>query len=270
MKKHLIRLIPTSLIGVSLILTVQLANSNAQNEKQKRSVVKTMWTTTEPISIVAIKTKNKGNLEISKAFEEDDDWLDGFTVTVANNYHKTITAITINMVFRREPGDTRRPIAQELHFGPSPISVEYIRRNPNKVVKPGKTADLRLAPEVYQILKGSFDRAGYPSISRVELVITEVGFDDGCVFDSGRFLLQDPAFPNDPTKKIRVGQSGSLNQKPRSPPSPYSFPDVSFLKTTFTSSQPTKLSLTLRAPKPPEDCEESEPPFRTPAQRNAQ
>lgn len=174
----------------------------------------------EPIKIVAVKTKNKENIQIGTTFEEDDDWLDGFTVTVANNYDKTITAVTINMIFRREPGDTRPPMAKELHFGPSPIAREYIYRNPNKVIKVGKTADLRLSAHSYKILKRDFQQTGYAdSIMKVELVITEVGFEDGSVFDSGTFWFQDPANPNDPTKKIRVRQpAGAQNQKIRSPP----------------------------------------------------
>lgn len=123
--------------------------------------------------------------------------------------------MTINMVFRREPGDTRPPFARELHFGPSPIAREYIYRNPNKVIKVGKTADLRLSPHNYKILKRDFEQTGYPSsIKRVELVITEVGFEDGSVFDSGTFYLQDPANPNDPTKKIPVREPpGAQNQR---------------------------------------------------------
>jgi len=48
------------------------------------------------------------------------------------------------------------------------------------------------------------EQKGYPSdIRRVELVIREVGFEDGSVLLSGTLWLQDPNYPNDPTKKIR-------------------------------------------------------------------
>jgi hypothetical protein len=202
MKRYVGRVFVITMIGVSIIFALWLANSSAKTQQQDRIVVRKPWRV-EPISVVAVKTKIKGNIEIGKAFEEDDDWLDGFTVTVANNYDKTITAVTVNMVFRREPGDTRTPMAKELHFGPSPIAREYIRRDPNKVIKVGKTADLRLSPESYKTLKRDLEQTGYANgIKRVELVITEVGFEDGSVFDSGTFYLQDPANPNDPTKKI--------------------------------------------------------------------
>src|SRR2546425_12890282 len=109
------------ILGVSIALTVWLPNSDAKSQQQDRIVLRKPWRV-EPVRVVAVKTKNKENIEIGRAFDEDDDWLDGFTVTVANNYDKTVTAMTISMVFRREPGDTRPPLAWNLHFGPSPIT----------------------------------------------------------------------------------------------------------------------------------------------------
>jgi hypothetical protein len=195
----------TLILGV-LIFNASSPNSGAKSQEQGRIVRTKPWRI-EPVRVVAAKTKNKANVEIDRAFDEDDDWLDGFRVTVVNNYDKTVTAMTIAMVFRREPGDTRPPFAWDLHFGPSPRSREYIYRDPNKVVKVGKTADLRLSPEDYETLKHAFEQTGYPnSIRRVELVIREVGFEDGSMLYSGTFFLQDPANPNDPTKKIKVPQ----------------------------------------------------------------
>jgi hypothetical protein len=206
MKRYLPRFTLITLIGFSIIFAVWLANSSAQSQQPDRIVVRKPWPV-EPVRVVAVKTKNKENIEIGKAFDEDDDWLDEFTITVANNYDKTVTAMTIHMVFRREQGDTRPPMAMDLHFGPSPIAREYMHRDPNKVVKAGKTAKLRLSSQNYKILKRDFEQTGYrSSIKTVELVITEVGFEDGSVFDSGSFYLQDPANPNDPTKKIPVPQ----------------------------------------------------------------
>jgi hypothetical protein len=202
------------MIGVSLIFAVWSANSGAQSLPLDRIVVRKPWPV-EPVKVVAVKTKNKGNIEIGRAFDESDDWLDGFTVTVANNYDKAVTAVTVSMIFRRDPGDTRPPAAQELHFGPSPLSPEYVDRDPNKVIKVGKTADLRLSPQNYKSLKDLLEQTGYPnSIKRVELVIREVGFEDGSMLYSGTFYLQDPANPNDPTKKIKVPEApGAQNAR---------------------------------------------------------
>jgi hypothetical protein len=187
----------------------------------------------EPVRVVAVKTKKKANIEIGRGFDEDNDWLDGFTVTVANNYNKTVTALTIEMVFRREPGDTRPPFGWDLHFGPRPDRPEYIQRDPNKVIKAGRTADLHLSPEDYKSLKHYLEQTGYlDNIKRVELVIRAVGFEDGSMLDAGTLYLQDPANPNDPTKKIKVPEPlGAQNPRIRSPPVHENLiTNVSFLK----------------------------------------
>jgi hypothetical protein len=257
MKSHLARYTLITFIGVSLIFTVQLANSGAASQRQDRLVIKKPWRV-EPVQIVGVKTKNKVNIETGKAFDEDDDWLDGFTVTVANNYDKIVTAMTVAMVFRREPGDTRPPFAMPLHFGPSANGPEYAYRDPNKVVKVGKTVDLRLSPENYQIVKRALKTAGYlNSITRVELVIREVGFEDGSMLKAGTLYLQDPANPNDPTKKIRVRQPpGAQNQKNRSPPDRENImTSFSFFKAAFPPYRnPMQVSLTLPNSTQPEDC----------------
>jgi hypothetical protein len=174
--------------------------------QRERTVVRKPWRI-EPVKVVAAKTKNKPNIEIGKTFDDDDDWLDGFMVRVVNNYDKTVTAMSIDMVFRREPGDARHAAAWPLNFGPSPFRPEYLQRDPNKVIRVGETADLSLSPEDYKWLTVFLKQNGFPvSIRRVELVIREVGFEDGSVLDSGTFFVQDPNNPNDPTKKIPASQ----------------------------------------------------------------
>ena len=123
------------------------------------------------------------------------------------------------MVFRRDPGDIRPPFAWHLHFGPSAMTPEYKDRDPTKVVKAGETVELGVSSEDYRIIKSAFEETGYPTkIKRVELVVREVGFEDGSVLYGGTFFLQDPANPNDPTKKVRVpGPTGAQNQKMKYP-----------------------------------------------------
>jgi hypothetical protein len=140
MKRLAIRLTLLTLIALPLAFTVWFVSSTATSQQQGRIVVRKPWPV-EPVRIAAVKTRNKDNIEIGSAFGEEDDWLDGFTVTVVNNYDKTVTAMTVEMIFRREPGDRRPPLAHELHFGPSPSGPEYIHRDPNKVIKVGTTVN---------------------------------------------------------------------------------------------------------------------------------
>jgi hypothetical protein len=205
MKSYIARITLITLVGVSLMFTAFSTYPRARSQQQERIVVRKPWPV-EPVRVVAFKTKNrenKENLETRRAFEEDDDWLDGFTITIANNYDKTVTALTIALVFRREPDDSRPPFAYNVRFGPSPNIREYLNRDPSKVIKVGNTLDLQLSSDTYQLIKRTLDRLGYPSnVKRVELVIREVGFEDGSMIHTGTLYLQDPNHPNDPTKKI--------------------------------------------------------------------
>lgn len=260
--KYVARFTLITLIGASLIFLVWLANTSARSQQKDRTVVRKPWPV-EPVRVVAVKTKNKESIEIGRAFDEDDDWLDGFTITVTNNYDKIVTAMTVEMVFRREPGDTRSPLAYPLHFGPRANGPEYIYRDPNKVIKVGKTADLHLSPKNYKSLKRDLEQTGYPnSIKRVELVITEVGFEDGSMLYSGTFYLQDPAYPNDPTKKIKTPEPpGAQNQKIRSPPDRKNImTGISFLKASLTLPNLVQPMVTIFAPE--EDCRAQEGPRR--------
>lgn len=176
---------------------------------QQQRIIRTKPWPVEPVKVVAAKNKKKANIDIAQAFDDDEDWLDGFTLTVINNSEKIVTALTVELIFRRELGDTRTPVGQALHFGPSPIAPAYANRDRTKVIKIGKTAELKLHPEDYLSMKNLLDRRGYASIRQVEIVVREVGFDDGSVLLSGTYYLQDPAYPDDPTKKVPI------NKRPR-------------------------------------------------------
>src|SRR5947207_2494042 len=124
--------------------------TGAMTQEQGRIVTTKPWRL-EPVKVIAVKNKKKGNIEVGKAFDDDDDWLDGFTVTVVNNYDKTVTAMTISMVFRRDSGDTRPPLAWSLNFGPPPSSSEYLGRDTTKAIKDSETPDLLLTPPSYDV-----------------------------------------------------------------------------------------------------------------------
>src|SRR5882724_20303 len=206
-----------ALVGLRMATRVESSRVSASPQRE-RTVVRKPWRV-EPVKVVAVTNKKKAKIEIDKTFDDDDDWLDGFTVTVVNKYDKTVTAMSIDMVFRRDPGDTRPPLAWSLDFGPNPFRPEYLQRDPSKVIRVGETADLHLSPQDYIYLKRALQQLGFPvSIKRVELVIRTVGFEDGSVLHSGTIFVQDPKSPNDPAKKIPANQpTPSRNHKIRDP-----------------------------------------------------
>ena len=103
--KSSLRRIICSLVYVSLALVVLriaigVESSQAPASPRDRTVVRKPWSV-EPVKVVAAKNKKKEKIEIGKTFDDDDDWLDGFTITVSNGSDKTVTALTIEMIFRR-------------------------------------------------------------------------------------------------------------------------------------------------------------------------
>lgn len=182
--------------------SANLVDTQAGSQGQGRIVAKKPWRV-EPVRVISAKTKKKGDIELGNSFVEDDDWLDGFTITVLNGSDKIVTSLTISIIFPRQPGDGRNKFAQDLSFGPSPGSHDYLRRDPKKIIKPGETVELEVRPQVYQSIKAALQTLGYPeSVTRVELTVLEVGFEDGSVLVSGFLFIQDPDNPGDPTKKI--------------------------------------------------------------------
>ncbi len=242
MNSRLITYPLVTLMGTAFILSNWPSYGYATTQQRERIVIKKPWPV-EPVKIFAVKTKNKRSVEIGRPFSEDDDWLDGLTVTVVNEYEKTVTTMAISMIFRREPGDVRPPVARDLNFGPSAFSAEYLHRDRSKVIKVGETANLDLTAEDYANLKRDLARNGYPnSIKRVEFVITEVGFEDGSVLYSGTFYFQDPASPNDPTKKIRKQEQppGAKRKIKTSPARPGAMSPRGVIKASYTAPNGTK------------------------------
>jgi hypothetical protein len=209
MNLHFLRFTLMLLVAVPLLLTGTFAASGAFVNEKVRIVARRPWPN-EPVKVVGVKTKNKGDVELGKSFEDEDDWLDGLALTISNGHDKTVTALNISLVFRREPGDTRPPFGYSLRYGPSPRSADYVYRDPNKVIKPGETLELRITPENYQSIQHGLAQTGYTSsVIRVEAEVKEVGFEDGSMLYSGMLYVQDPDYPNDPTKKVTFPRSVS-------------------------------------------------------------
>jgi len=237
-------------IGVSLVLTLWFVNSSAGNPPPERVVTKKRWRL-EPVKVVAVKSKHKTDVEVGRAFNEEDDWLDGFGVTIANNYDKTVTAMSILLVFRREAGDTRPPFAWTMHFGPSARTPEYSQRDRTQSIKPGHTHELRVTPQNYASLQRGFREAGYTNPARrVEVEVKEVGFEDGSMIYSGMLYVQDPTHPNDPTKKIQVPPLPvAQNQKIKTTPQrKQNTTGLAFLKTSFAETDLLEPAKAVSAP----------------------
>ena len=268
MSRYFTRVTLLTFIAVSLVSTMWLIKGRAVNQpvplplvnqSPGRLIEKKPWRL-EPVRIMGVKTKNRADVAIGKVFDEEDDWLNGFTVKVANHYDKVVTSMNIRMIFRRELGDTRPPFGWELHYGPSPTTLEYKNRDRSKIIKPGQTRELALTPKHYETLQRGLSQTGYAgSVNRVELQVKEVGFEDGSMIYSGQLYLQDHNYPDDPTRKVKAGQPYVKNQKPRMRPArQVETTGFDFLKASYTVPDP--FSALKPNPEPMVECNEAEFP----------
>lgn len=188
-----------SLLTVALLLLCTgLSSSITRAPQQQDRVVDKLSFRREPVKIKQIKTKHR-KAQIGETFAEDDQWLEGFTVTVDNNSGKTITSLRVDLTFLRPPNHeaAREPaFSHSLRFNPDPFFPEYGLRDKSKSMKPGESIDLSLPGEEYQQIKVFLRELKYPqSIERIELTVVTVGFEDGTIWHAGTIFYRDPDEP---------------------------------------------------------------------------
>jgi hypothetical protein len=191
-------------LGIVLLSGLLLTTSGNAGQEQER-VVEIRSDFDPPVKITAVKTK-KGLVKTDKKFLDDDDWLKGITVSVANTSDKTITAVNIELLFQRPEGQTKLPpLVYPLSYGRSP----FLPREPVPSIQPepllpGNSRDIILVDTEYNSLKESLKEAKYPiNIKRLGVRITEIGFSDGTAWTSGEMFRRDP---DNPDKWIPVEQ----------------------------------------------------------------
>ncbi len=187
-------------VSVGLAVSLSMASSSAKRavRQDERRVEKDTFKN-EPIEIVGLKNK-KGKFKLRQKIKDDDDWLDGFTVTVVNRTSKTISSVVIDVIFNRPEnhktsGDP--PYVYRLHFSANPFFPEYQLRDKSKVIRPGEEADLVISDEDYRQNSEFLRQAGYVlGVKRLDLVINAVGYEDGTIWSGGTMFKRDPNDPN--------------------------------------------------------------------------
>lgn len=187
-------------ISVGLAVSLSMASTSAKksSQQEERNVDKGTYKN-EPIEIVGLKNK-KGKFKLGQKIKDDDEWLDGLTVTVANRTSKTISSVVIDVIFHRPENDRTSndpPYVYTLHFSANPFFPEYELRDKSKVIRPGEAVDITVSEEDYRQIKEFLRQAEYPaSIKRVQLVIKAVGYEDGTIWSGGTTFKRDPNNPN--------------------------------------------------------------------------
>lgn len=171
--------------GIELAPSGSQVVAAAQNQER---VIKKLSNVNEPVKIRIVKTK-KGTTAIGRKFSDDDDWVKGLTLNLLNTSGKPITHVKVEVAFLRPANDVT---SDEPPFA---IFLTYASA-PGKALEPGETVEVSLSDEEYPRIQRTLSKLNYPaSIKEIQLYITEVNFDDGTAWHTGRMFRYDPQNP---------------------------------------------------------------------------
>jgi hypothetical protein len=148
----------------------------------------------EPIRIVKLKTK-VGTVELRKKFEDDDDWLKGFTATVQNVSEKAIARVVLRLDFPRPDGasETQVTYTTRVMWGRDPADLKNEALN---LMRPGERVEAKLVEANLPNIKSDLKALGYSDqTDRVRLLVDEVIFADRSMWTAGEILYPDPSDP---------------------------------------------------------------------------
>ncbi|HKB66790.1 MAG TPA: hypothetical protein VKC61_13120 [Pyrinomonadaceae bacterium] len=178
--------------------TLEQGETSGQEQSEER-VVNKKSDFSPPMDITLAKTK-KGSIKFNRKFLEDDDWLRGLTVSVANASGKTVTFIGVEIFFKRPGEHSGEPGALwHLEYGDDPFHYQSETDMPSlrvKPVPPGGTVEIQLSDNDFDQMKIFLKEAKYPtSVNFIELRITDIGFSDGTAWNAGRMNRRDSKSP---------------------------------------------------------------------------
>lgn len=178
------------------------ASNSPQQQKQsasERKLVKPTWRN-EPVKVKKVKVK-KGFIELGRKFkDEDDNWLEGLTLSVKNTSTKDIVYVDVSLTLfaggdEVNDAPVQFPFTYESNTG---VAGGDTNADP---IKPGGSVDIALSENAYLTLKEGLALANYPlKFRHVELRIDAVAFADGTLWRKGSMFIRDP---NNPDKWIR-------------------------------------------------------------------
>lgn len=228
------QIIAVMLIGIAVLSSMWLTFSGAagQEQKEKRLIEKRL-DFFPPVKITTVKTK-KGVIKLEEEFLDDDDWLKGLTVKLANASGKSVTYIDVEMTFPRPANQAQRPPAVwHLEYGSSPFQEKPVPSyHPLEVkpILPGDTIELNLHDRNYDDVKAFLKDTKYPaSIKKIELRVIVIGFSDGTAWNVGRMYRLDP--------KARFGMSPIEEPKTENSHGSARNRTAKFLKTNFDEQE---------------------------------
>ncbi len=161
--------------------------------KDKKEVKRAAFSfSNEPVEIVSVGNSRK-TVKLNEKFTQDMEWLKGFKVIVKNKFNKDITYILLKLEFP-ETTASGNIMVFPLNYGNSPIAA--VKNEKVEAVKPGKTVELALTEKNYEQLRSFIEtRHLLDDLSKAEVRVGIILFEDGTGWSAGDFVRQDPDKP---------------------------------------------------------------------------
>ena len=197
-------------------------------QKRERTLKNEKWGN-EPVEVLSIKVKGK-TVRFDEKTLEDNDWLNGFTVSLKNTSNLPIIFAEIELIFPRPNGGTPDTpnLVYRMKYGKVPTP-----DTPHGEVQrtmPGETVDVKLSEDDVAAINMALERHSYPPGAVVlRMSIGSVVFDDFLMWKGGKTYQRDRekpgkwkviAAPQRPTHAQRHGfpaAESSLFTIPHSP-----------------------------------------------------
>ena len=153
----------------------------------------------EPIKLIRLQLARR---EI--AFDEDyvaaTDWLKGLSIKIHNDSKRTIVHVLLSLDFV-ETAMSGNPMIYHLRYGTHPDFPITYRPGENAVL-PDQTFEIGLDEKQFVSLKRFLDtRHPFDRLTRVNVSIVSVVFEDGATWSGGQYQKRDP---NDPKRWIPI------------------------------------------------------------------
>ncbi len=143
-----------------------------------------------PVTINVMRAKGR-EVKSNKRFLDEDDWLEGLTIEVANTSGKMVTFVQVQLFFPRPEEDPPQPGAVwYLRYGDSPFRYESAEAMPPPGVKPippGDILELKAAWNEHVEIDRFLKDIKFSKNNNVEITISLVGFSDGTAWSGQMF-----------------------------------------------------------------------------------
>lgn len=166
------------------------APSRSHNQDDKKSVVRELPSSNEPIEIGDIKLKSKV-VKFDEKFDADETWLRDITLKVKNKGKKTITYLRLDFTFP-ETSSSGPIMLHQLYLGRRFDSPSTNNREPLRLL-PNQSSEVSLESGFEDIK--SLVESREPSIGKINKINVRLGeamFEDDTLYSGGATFKRNP------------------------------------------------------------------------------